>query len=49
MAMPCATIVSALAAQYESDYKFATENVFFSTLLSLFTLPAVVYILNVLH
>jgi len=41
LAMPGATIVPALAAQYESDYKFATENVFFTTLFSLITLPLI--------
>ncbi|MDP4181950.1 MAG: AEC family transporter [Bacillota bacterium] len=39
LAMPCGTIVPALASQYESDYKFATENVFFSTLFCIITLP----------
>lgn len=46
IAMPCATIVAALAAQYESDYRFATETVFISTLLGLITLPLMVYILK---
>ncbi|NTV89211.1 MAG: AEC family transporter [Clostridiales bacterium] len=39
LAMPCATIVPALAAQYGSDYKFATEAVFISTILGVVTLP----------
>jgi len=39
LAMPCGTIVPAIASQYDSDYRFATENVFFSTLLCVLTLP----------
>jgi predicted permease len=39
LAMPCGTIVPALASQYDSDYRFATENVFFSTIICVFTLP----------
>ncbi len=46
LAMPCATIVPALAAQYESDYKFATENVFLTTLLSIVTLPLMAWIVK---
>ncbi len=46
LAMPCATIITVLAAQYGSDHKFATENVVYSTLFSMFTLPVVLYILN---
>lgn len=46
LAMPCATIITALAAQYGSDYKFATENVFFTTILGMFTLPVVLYVLK---
>ncbi|MCX7710098.1 MAG: AEC family transporter [Clostridia bacterium] len=41
LAMPCGTIVPALAAQYDSDYKFATEGVFISTLLGMVTLPVI--------
>ncbi|MCX7922200.1 MAG: AEC family transporter [Clostridia bacterium] len=47
LSMPCATIVPALAAQYDSDYKFATEAVFFTTLFSVVTMPAMVYILDI--
>lgn len=46
VAMPCALIVTALAAQYESDYKFATEAVLVTTIAGIFTLPMIVYILN---
>ncbi|MCX7745679.1 MAG: AEC family transporter [Clostridia bacterium] len=44
LAMPCATIVPALASQYDSDYKFAAEAVFFSTILGIGTMPLMVYI-----
>lgn len=46
LAMPCGTIVAALALQYGSDYKFATESVSFSTILSIITLPFVLLILK---
>ncbi len=45
LAMPCGTIVAALAAQYDSDYEFATECVFVSTLLGAVTLPFIVFLL----
>lgn len=48
LSMPCATIVPALAEQYGSDYRFATENVFFTTILGIVTMPIVVYLLTVL-
>lgn len=41
LAMPCGTIVPALASQHDSDYKFATEGVFLTTILSMITLPLV--------
>lgn len=46
LAMPAATVVSALALQYDSDYNAATEGIFISTILSVFTLPFIVYLLN---
>lgn len=42
LAMPTATIVPALAAEAGSDVEFATEAVFVTTVLSLFTLPLIV-------
>lgn len=45
LAMPASTIVSALALQYDSDYNAATEGIFVSTILSIFTLPLIVYLL----
>lgn len=46
MAMPCATIVAALSAEYGSDYTLATDNVIYTTVLSLFTLPLFMLLLN---
>lgn len=46
LAMPCGTIVPAIAAQYDSDYKFATENVFISTILCVFTLPFMAWLVS---
>ncbi|HEY5584254.1 MAG TPA: AEC family transporter [Ruminiclostridium sp.] len=45
LAMPASTIVSALALQYDSDYNAATEGILISTILSIFTLPIIVYLL----
>jgi malate permease and related proteins len=47
LAMPCGTIVSALASQYESDYKFATEGIFITTILSIITLPVIVHLTKI--
>jgi predicted permease len=46
LAMPCASVIPVLAAQYGSDYKFATNNVVISTILSMLTLPVVMYIVE---
>ncbi len=48
LAMPCGTIVAAVAAQHDSDYRFATEGVFFSTILSAVTIPLIVFLLKFL-
>jgi predicted permease len=45
LAMPASTIVSALALQYDSDYFAATEGIFVSTILSILTLPFIVYMI----
>jgi predicted permease len=39
--MPCMAIIVVLAKQFNSDDALAAENVFFSTIVSLFTLPLV--------
>lgn len=46
LAMPCSILVAALAAQYDGDVRFATENVFFSTIFTIFSLPTVMYLIN---
>ena len=48
LAMPASTIVSALALEYDSDYNAATEGIFISTILSIFSLPFIVYLLTLL-
>ncbi len=48
LSMPCGTIAPALANQYGSDYKFATENVFFTTILGILTMPFMVYLLSLI-
>jgi malate permease and related proteins len=48
MAMPCAAIIAALSADYGSDFKQATDNVIYTTVLSLFTLPIFILLLNYL-
>lgn len=47
LAMPCAAIIPALAAQYGSDYGFAADNVIFSSMIALVTLPAALYLLSI--
>ncbi len=44
VAMPAMATVAVLANDYQSDYVYAAENVFVSTVLSLVTLPLVFYI-----
>ncbi len=44
VAMPAMATVAVLANDYKSDYIYAAENVFVSTVLSLITLPLVFYI-----
>lgn len=46
LAMPCATVIVALSAEYGSDHQLATDNVIYTTLLSLFTLPLFMLLLN---
>lgn len=46
LAMPCATIIPALAAQYGSDYMLATDNVVITTLFAMVTLPLILFLLN---
>lgn len=46
LAVPCGTIVPALAAEYGSDYRSATENVFVTTILGIITMPFIVYLMQ---
>lgn len=46
LGMPCATITVAQAAEYGSDYRLATDNVIYTTVLSLFTLPLFMLLLS---
>lgn len=46
LAMPSPTLTPALAAEFKSDYKFAAEGLFVTTLMAIFTLPLLVYIVS---
>lgn len=48
LAVPCGTIVPALAAEYGSDYRTATENVFVTTVLGILTMPFIVYLMQII-
>ncbi len=48
LAVPCGTIVPALAAEYGSDYRSATENVFVTTVLGILTMPLIVYLMQII-
>lgn len=47
LAMPCAAIIPALAVQYGSDHRLATDNVIYTTFFSMITLPIFMYLLNI--
>lgn len=46
LAMPCAALIPALALQYGSDYRFATDNVIYTTFFAMITLPLFLFVLN---
>lgn len=46
LAMPVGTLTVSIAAEYDSDYEMAADNVFVSTLLSVITLPLIAYLLK---
>lgn len=46
MAMPCASIIPALALQYGSDHILATDNVIYTTLFAMITLPLFLFLVN---
>jgi len=47
-AMPCMTILVILAKRYGADDKLAMENFFVTTILSIFTLPLILFLLDIL-
>ena len=47
-AMPSQTMLSVLAKEYGSDYIYATEGIFVTTLFSVITLPFVYYIFSLI-
>jgi len=46
MAMPVATIITMLSAQYDKDQTLAASSVFITTLLSVFTIPLLAAVLK---
>lgn len=46
LAMPCGATIAALSAEYGSDYRLANDNVIYTTVLSLLTLPLFVLLLS---
>lgn len=46
LAMPIGTLTASLAMEYDSDYIFATEGVFISTILSILSLPIISILLK---
>lgn len=46
LAMPSGAISVIFAEKFDSDYKFASEGIFFTTLLSLFTIPLFIWLIN---
>ncbi|MDR0288371.1 MAG: AEC family transporter [Clostridiales bacterium] len=48
LAMPTGTVQAALAAEYGRDYKFASEGILVTTLLSLLTLPLMAELLKII-
>lgn len=47
-AMPCAANCAIFARRYDSDYRLASQGVFLSTLMSIFTIPLIIYLLSVI-
>ena len=47
LAMPIGTLTVSIAAEYDSDYEMAADNVFVSTLFSIITLPLIAYLLKI--
>lgn len=49
LAMPCAAVIVPLSAEYGSDHRQAADNVIYTTIFSLFTLPLFLLLLNYIH
>lgn len=47
LAMPSGAISVIFAEKFDSDYKFASEGIFFTTLLSLFTIPLFIWLIKI--
>ncbi len=47
LAMPSGAISVIFAEKFDSDYTFASEGIFFTTLLSLFTIPLFIWLINI--
>jgi hypothetical protein len=47
VAMPCMANVAIVARSYDSDYTYATECVFLTTIFSIFSLPLLAYIISI--
>lgn len=47
--MPVANIALMLATEYELDYKFVSKTIFISTVISLVTIPLVIYICGIIY
>ena len=47
LAMPCAAITSAMALQYGSDHRLATDNIIYTTFFAMITLPLFLFLLNI--
>jgi predicted permease len=46
LGMPSGTLIPVLAAQFNTDYKFAAEGVFITTLLGIVTIPILLFMLR---
>lgn len=46
LAMPCGAVVVAISSELGSDHRQATDNMIYTTVLSLFTLPIFMFLLN---
>ncbi|MFQ9514814.1 MAG: AEC family transporter [Eubacterium sp.] len=47
--MPIANIALMLATEYELDYKFVSKTIFISTLMSLVSIPLVIYLCGIIY